>query len=101
MPIGLLDICCACWASHFQEPDGGFRFLSDGRHLPVLWHQCLLVFVQRYKEDMSSEQKESLFELMRKHNHDKITPEIRRELVNSKCRDVELAEPPNVDEMMS
>ena len=49
---------------------------------------------------MSSEQKESLMSLLRKHCHDKITPEIRRELVNSKCRDEELAEPPNMDELM-
>ena len=25
----------------------GFRFLSDQRSLPVLWHQSLLTFVQR------------------------------------------------------
>lgn len=81
----------------FYCPD---RFMKDDRNLPVLWHQCLLVFVQRYKEDMSSEQKESLFELMRKHSHDKITPDIRRELSHSKCRDVELAEPPNAHLMM-
>lgn len=77
-----------------------YRFMKDDRKLPILWHQCLLVFVQRYKEDMSSEQKESLMSLLRKHCHDKITPEIRRELVNSKCRDEELAEPPNMDELM-
>lgn len=76
-----------------------FRFMSDTRSLPILWHQCLLVFAQRYKEDLSSEQKESLLALMRKHCHDKITPEIRREIANSKCRDVEMDEPANVDSM--
>ena len=75
------DLCC-------------FRFQSDDRHLPVLWHQCLLVFVQRYKEDMSTEQKESIMKLLKKHTHDKITPEIRRELLHSTCRDEETAEPP-------
>ena len=34
------------------------RFEQDSRTLPVLWHQCLLVFAQRYKHDISSEQKE-------------------------------------------
>jgi essential nuclear protein 1 len=57
--------------------------------LPVLWHQALLTFCQRYKEDISTEQKESLMELIRIHSHRDIVHEIRRELVNSKCRDVE------------
>lgn len=66
-----------------------YRFQRDKRELPVLWHQALLTFVQRYKEDISSEQKEALMELLRAHTHELITPEIRRELVHSKCRDVE------------
>ena len=65
------------------------RFTSDNRPLPVLWHQCLLVFVQRYKEDIASEQKEALLELIRKHSHEKVSPEIRREIVGSKSRDIE------------
>lgn len=64
-------------------------FKADKRELPVLWHQSLLVFAQRYKEDVSSEQKEALLELLTVHSHALITPEIRRELVNSKCRDEE------------
>lgn len=67
-------------------------FTRDKRELPVLWHQSLLTFVQRYKEDMSSEQKEALLGLLRAHVHEQITPEVRRELVNSKCRDVEVGD---------
>lgn len=63
------------------------RFTTDDRELPVLWHQSLLTFVQRYKEDVSIEQKESLLELIRVKAHCDITPEVRREIVNSKCRD--------------
>ena len=63
------------------------RFTTDDRELPVLWHQSLLTFVQRYKEDVSIEQKESLLELIRVKAHHDITPEVRREIVNSKCRD--------------
>lgn len=69
-----------------------FHFLGfqrDKRELPVLWHQAFLTFAQRYKEDISSEQKEALMELLRAHTHEQITPEIRRELVHSKCRDIE------------
>ncbi|NXG02477.1 BYST protein, partial [Sakesphorus luctuosus] len=69
----------------------GFR--SEQRALPVLWHQSLLAFAQRYKEDLSSEQKEALLELLKFHSHPQISPEIRRELMNSKTRDVEGQEP--------
>ncbi|XP_069489144.1 bystin [Ambystoma mexicanum] len=69
----------------------GFR--SDRRTLPVLWHQCLLTFVQRYKEDLSSEQKEALLELLRTHTHPLVSSEVRRELVNSASRDTEGAQP--------
>lgn len=68
------------------------RFTTDKRELPVLWHQSLLTFVQRYKEDVSSEQKEALLELLRVHSHEQITPEVRRELLHSKCRDLEVGE---------
>ena len=64
------------------------RFQSEPRDLPVLWHQSLLTFVQRYKEDLSVEQKEALIELIRRKSHHEITAEIRREIVNSKCRDL-------------
>lgn len=61
----------------------------DKRELPVLWHQSLLTFVQRYKEDISSEQKQALLDLLRSQTHPSITPEIRREIINSKSRDSE------------
>lgn len=64
------------------------RFQQDPRALPVLWHQSLLTFVQRYKEDISLEQKEAVLELLRLKPHHEISPEVRREIVNSKCRDV-------------
>ena len=64
-------------------------FQNDRRELPVLWHQALLTFCQRYKGDISTDQKESLFELIKVHAHHEIVHEVRRELINSKCRDVE------------
>nr|XP_033338310.1 bystin [Megalopta genalis] len=68
------------------------RFKRDPRELPVLWHQALLTFVQRYKSDISSEQKEALLELLKKQSHHSITPEVRRELQHAKCRDLEITE---------
>lgn len=72
------------------------RFERDQRELPVLWHQSLLTFAQRYKGDISSDQKEALLRLLRSKSHPTITPEIRRELQSAKCRDVETAEPPQM-----
>lgn len=69
------------------------RFERDPRELPVLWHQAFLTFVQRYKGDISTEQREALLGLLRKQSHRTITPEIRRELQHAKCRDVEMTEP--------
>ncbi|KAJ3057769.1 hypothetical protein HDU99_007139 [Rhizoclosmatium hyalinum] len=72
-----------------------FHFLRFGKSehnheanvaLPVLWHQSLLVFAQRYKGELVPEQKEALLELIKYRSHPLITPEIRREIVNSKCR---------------
>ncbi|KAJ3076711.1 hypothetical protein HDU98_001173 [Podochytrium sp. JEL0797] len=66
------------------------RFKSDHQdklvELPVLWHQSLLVFAQRYKGELVPEQKEALLDLIKYRSHPLITPEIRREIVNSKCR---------------
>ena len=69
------------------------RFRSEKRELPVLWHQSLLTFVQRYKGHISSEQKEALMELLKFHVHGKITPEIRRELLHAIRTDDEDKDP--------
>ncbi|TDH65740.1 hypothetical protein CCR75_004686 [Bremia lactucae] len=58
------------------------RFTTDTRKLPVLWHQSLLVFVQRYKNDIPKQYKEAMKPLLKQHFHHQITPEIRRELFN-------------------
>ncbi|CAH0490926.1 unnamed protein product [Peronospora farinosa] len=58
------------------------RFTSDTRKLPVLWHQSLLVFAQRYKNDISKQHKEAMKALLKQHFHHQITSEIRRELYN-------------------
>jgi essential nuclear protein 1 len=55
-------------------------FIEDDRDLPVLWHQALLVFVQRYKNEVQDQARESIRLVMKKHYHHKITSEIRREL---------------------
>lgn len=73
------------------------RFEHEKREMPVLWHQSFLTFVQRYKNDISSEQKEALMALLKKITHPKLTPEIRRELIAAKCRDCEMMDPDQGD----
>jgi len=90
LPYRVIDALIA----HFTN------FSLDKRELPVLFHQALLTLAQRYKEDISPEQKQHLFVLMQNQSHPKITPEIRRELANSKCRgDENLREEPVSEEM--
>ncbi|CAM9802218.1 unnamed protein product, partial [Phaeothamnion confervicola] len=62
------------------------RFEAETRQLPVLWHQSLLVFVQRYKADIKPADKERLKGLLKAQPHHQMTPEIRRELFSAQMR---------------
>ncbi|KAH8055402.1 hypothetical protein JL722_8310 [Aureococcus anophagefferens] len=57
------------------------KFESDEAELPVLWHQSLLTFVQRYRADLDDATSASLLKLLKAHKHHTIAHEIRRELV--------------------
>jgi len=61
-------------------------FLDESRTLPILWHKTLLVFAQRYKQDITVLQKERLKLLLKRQTHHLITYEIRRELFSSLSR---------------
>jgi len=67
------------------------KFKTETRVLPVIWHQSLLSFAQRYKQEITKDQKKGLKLLLREKNHPQITPEIRRELFSTKCRGEETA----------
>ncbi|VDN07676.1 unnamed protein product [Thelazia callipaeda] len=73
------------------------RFRNEERQLPVLWHQSLLAFAQRYKNDINDEQRAALLELTKANitilelykiktfwvqNHYQISPEVCRELMS-------------------
>ncbi|KAJ8657449.1 hypothetical protein O0I10_006751 [Lichtheimia ornata] len=66
---------------HYQQ------FRNDPREMPVLWHQSLLVFVQRYKQDLVPEQKEILYDVIKHKHHPEIAAEVRRELQHAQSRD--------------
>ena len=61
-------------------------FMREERQLPVVWHQSLLCFVQRYKAEIRKEDKESLKALCKVQYHYKMTPEVLREIEASKSR---------------
>jgi essential nuclear protein 1 len=63
-----------------------FIHVVDERQLPltVLWHQSLLVFLQRYKGELQ-DCRDDLKRLMKQHFHPKITPECRRELFGAQA----------------
>ncbi|KAG8639517.1 bystin [Manihot esculenta] len=76
LPYRVLDAVVA----HFM------RFLDETRIMPVIWHQSLLAFVQRYKNELTKEDKQNLRTLVGKQKHKLVTPEIIRELDSSRNR---------------
>lgn len=76
LPYQVVDVV----HNHFMD------FLGDEREMPVLWHQALLTFVQRYKSDITFDQRSKLYTLLEKQRHHEITPVIHRELMHAKCR---------------
>lgn len=58
---------------------------KEGR-LPVLWHQSLLAFAQRYRNDITEDQREALLDLLLAKGHAGIGPEVRRELLEGRAR---------------
>ncbi|KAK4398249.1 Bystin [Sesamum angolense] len=76
LPYRVLDALVA----HFM------KFHDDSRVMPVIWHQSLLAFAQRYKNELTKEDKTNLNTLVERQRHKLVTPEILRELNNSRNR---------------
>ncbi|KAL3470899.1 Bystin-domain-containing protein [Aspergillus californicus] len=73
--------------------DGPSRDASKAYKLPVLWHQSLLVFAQRYRNDITEDQREALLDLLLVRGHKDIGPEVRRELLAGRGRGVVAPDP--------
>ncbi|KAL8672333.1 MAG: hypothetical protein Q9168_003186 [Polycauliona sp. 1 TL-2023] len=71
--------------------DAPIHFANDFK-LPVLWHQCLLAFAQRYRDDITEDQREALLDLLLSRGHKDIGPEVRRELLAGRGRGVVIEE---------
>lgn len=67
------------------------HFQAEERTLPVVWHQSLLAFVQRYKFEIAAPDKERLQGLLRAQRHYLVTPEVVRELGSGHSRCVRRA----------
>lgn len=61
-------------------------FAADERVLPVVWHQALLTFAQRYKHEIAVEDKERLRALIKVQRHHLVSPEVARELAHGRSR---------------
>lgn len=84
-----------------------FRILDDGsngedatRVLPVIWHKAFLTFAQRYKNDITQDQRDFLIETIRQRGHKDVGPEIRRELLAGQAREFDEPSAGAKDSMM-
>ncbi len=68
--------------------------------LPVLWHQCLLAFAQRYRNDITEDQREALLDLLLLRGHKDIGPEVRRELLEGRGRGAPAEQDTAMDDTM-
>jgi len=68
---------------------------QDGKGLPVLWHQSLLAFAQRYRNDITEDQREALMDLVNAKGHKQIGPEVRRELLEGRGRGIPAEQAPD------
>ncbi|OBA20814.1 Bystin-domain-containing protein [Metschnikowia bicuspidata var. bicuspidata NRRL YB-4993] len=66
-------------AAQAEMSDGNDASMTD---LPVVWHKAFLAFAQRYKNDITDDQRDFLLETVRQRFHHAIGPEIRRELLS-------------------
>ncbi|PWW72341.1 Bystin-domain-containing protein [Tuber magnatum] len=68
------------------------RLKSSPDALPLLWHQSFLAFAQRYKNDITEDQRDVLLDVLLVKGHPLVSPEIRRELLEGRGRGVEVEE---------
>lgn len=73
----------------------------DAPPMPLVWHKAFLAFAQRYKNDITDDQRDFLMEVLRQRGHREIGPEIRRELQAGKERAGAMEEPSKKDDIMA
>ncbi|AET37998.1 snoRNA-binding rRNA-processing protein ENP1 Ecym_2252 [Eremothecium cymbalariae DBVPG len=78
---------CVFYFMRFRVLDDGSNGEDSTRVLPVIWHKAFLSFAQRYKNDITQDQRDFLLETVRQRGHRDIGPEIRRELLAGHSRE--------------
>lgn len=78
---------CVFYFMRFREVSDGSNGQDAVRVLPVVWHKAFLAFAQRYKNDITQDQRDFLLETVRQRGHKEIGPEIRRELLAGESRE--------------
>ncbi|XP_042051109.1 bystin-like [Salvia splendens] len=91
LPYRVLDALVA----HFM------KFYDESRVMPVIWHQSLLAFAQRYKNELRKGDKDDLSALVERQRHKLVTPEILRELNNSRNRGERESDPMSISTPLS
>ena len=66
--------------------DSFVAFENEERELPVIWHQSLLAFIQRYKHAITSQDKVRLRKLAARKGHYLVGPEMLREIDHGHSR---------------
>lgn len=78
---------CVYYFMRFRIVDDGSNGDDATRVLPVIWHKAFLIFAQRYKNDITEDQRDFLLETIRQRGHKDIGQEIRRELLAGNSRE--------------
>lgn len=82
------------YALPFKVVDGlvfhFMRFKSIPDDLPLHWHKSFLCFAERYRNDITEDQRDVLLDLLQIKGHPMVGPEIRRQLIAGRGRGVEL-----------
>ncbi|KAL8904976.1 MAG: hypothetical protein Q9207_002929 [Kuettlingeria erythrocarpa] len=79
-------------ADQMNDSDSAGALGTNDHKLPVIWHQCLLSFAQRYRNDITEDQREALLDLLLNRGHKDIGPEVLRELLVGRGRGVVVEE---------
>ena len=89
LPYKVIDGLVFHFVRFRVPPEANGRNVGFGAtSLPVLWHQCLLAFAQRYRNEITEDQREALLDLLLIRGHRAIGPEVRRELLEGRGRGV-------------
>lgn len=93
LPYKVIDGLVFHFLRYRATPQPGGHDVGFGAaKLPVIWHQCLLAFAQRYRNDITEDQREALLDLLLIRGHKDIGPEVRRELLEGRGRGVPIEE---------